>query len=96
MFKLLSGLFWSVGMLIFVFWLMIPTESNDRLERACKPTQWVGGIGVSVLEVFQDNWARGFQNSVDKADYTCRHVLWNAFYKKERQKWELQQSLEED
>lgn len=91
MFKILSGLFWSVGALIFVFWIMMPTTHEERLERACKPTQWVGLIGVSVLEVFKDEWADNLQNGVDKADLTCRHTLWNLFYKKEYEQWQLMQ-----
>ncbi|HEY9017728.1 MAG: hypothetical protein IBX55_15675 [Methyloprofundus sp.] len=96
MFKILSGFFWTVGMMIFAFWIMVPTTHDERLERACKPTQWAGGFGVSLLEVFQQEWADGFQGAVDKTDYTCRHALWNMFYKKDYERWQLEQSRAEN
>ena len=97
MFKILSGLFWSVGMIIFAVWILIPTDQNERLERACKPIQVVGGIGVSITEVVHNSWADDVQNAVDHVDYTCRYTLWNQFFKKDYEQWKMQENqLHED
>ncbi len=96
MFRILSGLFWSVGMLIFVFWVLLPTDQNTRLERACKPINVIGSIGVSLTEVIKDDWADSVQNGVDHVDYTCQYTLWNQFFKKDYERWQQSQPTQEE
>ncbi|GAB6035407.1 hypothetical protein [Galenea microaerophila] len=96
MFRILSGFFSTIGLILFIIWSVLPADPSERFERGCKPIQWVGGAGVAVMEIVHKPWAKSVQNAVDKTDYTCRYTLWSLFYKKEYQQWKALQDYRQE
>ena len=74
-----GGLF-SVLLIVFAGWIFIASSDQERLVRACKPTQWVGGLAVSIVDLTAPKYSSTADGWITSLEYSCQYMLWRLFY----------------
>lgn len=74
-----GGLF-SILMVLFVGWVFIASSDEERLVRACKPTQWIGGFATSIVDLTAPKYSSTVDGWIDSLEYSCQYMLWRLFY----------------
>ena len=87
-----TSMLFTLGMMVFAAWVMLPPSPNERMERVCKPIVWTGKAAVAVSDLASQKYSPDVERFFEKADYSCRYVIWKVFYQEEWLKKRLQQS----
>ena len=82
----------TLGLIVFAAWVMMPSNPDQRLDRACRPVVWTGKAFVAVADLASQKYSPDVERFFEKADYSCRYVIWKVFYQEEWLKERLQQS----
>ena len=72
--------FWGLVFLGFVAWVILASNPQIRMARACEPVLWTGNIAASLTAFASADGASSVQKWGDKLDYGCRYTLWRLFY----------------
>lgn len=72
--------FWGLVFLGFVVWVILASNPQTRMARACDPVLWTGNIGASLTAFASPNGASAVQKWGNKFDYGCRYTVWRLFY----------------
>lgn len=82
-----TEMFSLLAVLAFAIWVLLASDPQVRLSRACAPVQWVGNVTLSATAFAYPAGESGVKNAVDNTDYACRYTLWRLFYGKQYDKW---------
>jgi len=80
-----GGLFWFAALTAFLGWVMLATQPNERLARACAPVEWAGNVTLSATAILDPSGEAATKHFFDQTDYACQYTLWRLFY---GQAWE--------
>lgn len=72
--------FWGILFLVFVGWIFLPGQPNDRIAHACRPIGWTGNVVVSVSSLVLPNNQQVVQRWFDKFEYGCQYTTWRLIY----------------
>ena len=72
--------FWGLVFLGFVAWVILASNPQVRMARACEPIVWTGNVAASLTAFASSGGAASVQKWGDKFDYGCRYTLWRLFY----------------
>lgn len=72
--------FWGLVFLGFVAWVILASDPQIRMARACEPIIWTGNVAASLTAFASSGGAASVQKWGDKLDYGCRYTLWRLFY----------------
>lgn len=70
----------SILLIIFLGWIFIASSDEERLIRSCKPTQWIGGFGTSLVDLTVPKYSKTVDGWVDSLEYSCQYMFWRLFY----------------
>lgn len=79
--------FFGLIFLGFVFWIIVATTPNQRIENACRPVGWTGNIVTSLSALALPSQQGSVQGWFDKAEYGCRYTTWRLFYQDAYNQW---------
>lgn len=77
-----GGIFTGL-LVVFIAWVILGDGPEQRIERSCKPTVWLGNVSVSFVQLVSPKFQDKAQEAFDKFDYGCRFSVWRLFYEKE-------------
>lgn len=91
----------SILLVVFLGWVFIADGGMARIERICKPVQWVGTVAESATDLTIPQYSRKVDGWVDSLEFSCQYTVWRLFYEKEwqesqEQKQEESERLEEE
>ena len=72
--------FWGLVFLGFVAWVILASNPQVRMARACEPIVWTGNVAASLTAFASSGGAASVQKWGNKLDYGCRYTLWRLFY----------------
>jgi len=81
--KELSGLL----VLLFIGYIFIAPQPDQRIERACAHIQWGGNVATSLAALTTPAGELYVQTGMDKLDYGCQYSLWRLFYQRQEDQY---------
>lgn len=72
--------FWGLLFLLFVGWIFIASNAEERIEKACRPVGWTGNVVVSVVALTVPSQQVSVQGWFNKFEYGCQYLTWRVFY----------------
>lgn len=76
----------SIPLLVFILWVFAAPIPQQRIERVCKPINWVGNIATSSTALATDGHTHTAVKWSDKLSYSCQYMVWRLFYQEEYNK----------
>lgn len=86
MFNIGSFLF-AILVMVFITWIMLPSNPNERYAHACAPVQWAGNVAVSTAAFLAPSGEAGTKRTFDSIDYFCRFSIWRLFNEDAYRAW---------
>jgi len=80
---IMAGLFGAILFAAFFIWVMASTDGNERIEKTCKPTIWVGKAAVAATDLVDRDLSGHTTRMFESVNYGCRYFFWNIFYYEE-------------
>ncbi len=76
-----------VLLLLFLLfgWVIIASEPEERINRACAPVLWGGNVVTSITSMFSESAAYRVEDAVLDVHYGCRYTVWRLFYAEDEQ-----------
>lgn len=84
--------FWGLLFIFFVVLIFITGDAHQRIERACKPIDWVGSVVVSLSALVLPQHQVRVKGWFDGLDYGCQYTVWRVFYQDDYNAWVAQQA----
>jgi len=78
MFK--GGGMFGILALVFFTWVFIASADQERLERGCRPVQWLGSFVESITDLTVPKYSPTVDGWIDSAEYGCQYMVWRLFY----------------
>lgn len=75
--------FWGILFLVFVAWIFVPGDANQRITNGCRPIGWLGNVVVSVSSLAIPSSQETVQRGFDRFEYGCRFTAWRLLYQDE-------------
>lgn len=71
-------------LVLFVAWVFLAGAPDERIDRACRPTVWVGKVFSSASMAADTDYSGGISSGFSNFDKGCQLTIWDYFY---AQKW---------
>lgn len=70
----------GVALLAWITWIVLATSHDERIERTCQPTLWLGNITTSLVALTVPDYQDQVERAFDSIDYACRYTVWRLIY----------------
>ena len=79
--------FWGLLFIVFVSMIFLSSDAHERINRACKPIEWVGSVVVSLSALAVPQHQVRVKGWFDSLDYGCQYTVWRVFYQDDYNKY---------
>lgn len=83
----IGGFLFAILVMVFITWIMLPNNANERYAHACAPVQWAGNVAVSTAAFIAPSGEAGTKRTFDSMDYFCRFSIWRLFNEDAYRAW---------
>ncbi|EHA15295.1 hypothetical protein HAL1_12289 [Halomonas sp. HAL1] len=70
----------GVAILVWVAWIVLATDSSERIERTCQPVLWFGNVATSLTQLTFPKQQETVHETFESADYACRFTVWRLLH----------------
>lgn len=70
----------GVAILVWVAWIVLATDSSERIERTCQPALWFGNVATSLTQLTFPKYQESVHETFESADYACRFTVWRLLH----------------
>lgn len=73
----------AIAFAIYLAWILIVPNPQERINRSCQPILWVGNVFESIGLLVNERYATSMKSTTDSMDYGCRYTVWRFFYEED-------------